>query len=177
MTETMEGTVPSGAIATALMLVESMHGRVDDNDADTAEALTIGVQRWGRDTMLDAFSLLIYTAVHAVPPNPEAEQNERLHLLLPSIVDRFHQLQLPQVPDEMLPVVAGILTAASLDRSPYEWRTGIGPIGDREGMVWAYTAWLLTDFLDNVVYGERPGAFAEILRKVLDIGPPEDEAA
>lgn len=41
----------------------------------------------------------------------------------------------------------------------------------------AYTAWLLTDFLDNVVYGETPGAFAEILREVLDAGPTDDDAA
>lgn len=173
MTETTDRVVPSGAIATALMLVESMHGRAED--AETLEAITTGAQHWGRETLLEAFSLLIYTAVHAVPPNPEADQDERLHLLLPAIVDRFHRLQLPQVPDETLPLVAGILTAACLDRSPYEWRTVLGPISDREAIVWSYTAWLLTDFLDNAVYGEKPGAFAEMLREVLDAGPPEDD--
>lgn len=167
-----ERVVPSGAIATAMMIVESLDGRVDENDAETMEALTVGIDRWGRETLLEAFGLLVYTAMHVV--HPESEDEDQLHVILPAIVSRFHKLQLSEVPDEALPTVAGILTAACLGLPPYGWRTTLGPINDREGVVWCYTAWLVIDFIDNAVFGEKPGRFAEIMRETLDRGPEPD---
>jgi hypothetical protein len=167
-----ERVVPSGAIATAMMIVESLHGRADEDDA---EALAAGVGRWGRETLLDAFGLLVYTAVSVVHPETGSEDEDQLHMILPAVVSRFRKLQLPEVPDETLPTVAGIITAACVGVPPYAWRTSIGPISDREGLVWCYTAWLLIDFMDNVVFGEKPGRFAEILNATLAQDPESDE--
>ena len=50
-----------------MMIVESLHGRVDQDDAETGEALTAGAQQWGRETLLEAFGLLVYTAMNVVP--------------------------------------------------------------------------------------------------------------
>jgi hypothetical protein len=49
--------------------------------------------------------------------------------------------------------MAGALTAAALGQSPLGWRYAVGSgisIADpSEGPAWAYTAWLLADFLDS----------------------------
>jgi hypothetical protein len=94
---------------------------------------------------------------------------------VPAVLARFRRLELPEVPDEALPLVAGILTAACVGLNPFQWRTGLGPVERPEGLVWAYTAWLVVDFMDNAVFGEKPGQFAEIVTATLAAGPDEDE--
>ena len=155
-----------------MLIVESLQGRVDQSDAEVVEALTVGIERWGRETLLEAFGLLVATAMNVVPPG--SEDADPLHVIMPAVVGRMQKMRLAEVPDEALPVVAGILTAACVGVPPYAWRTGIGPISDGEGVVWAYTAWLVIDLMDNVVFGEQPGRFAEVLHETLDNDPEPD---
>jgi hypothetical protein len=70
--------------------------------------------------------------------------------LVPSLIRKLRALEL--VADEVLPTMAGALTAAALGQSPLGWRHAVGSgtsmAGPSEGPAWAYTAWLLADFLD-----------------------------
>lgn len=163
-------TVPSGAVTTALAIVESLDGRVVGGlSLDSVAEISTAVDRWGRETITDAFGLLIYTVMNVAKPAPGTD--DLLHLVVPAVLTRFHRMQMPEVPDEALPTVAGLLTAAFFDQDPYEWRTSLGPIPADEALVWCYTTWLLIDFMDNAAFGEQPGRFAEILTQVLASDP------
>jgi hypothetical protein len=82
--------------------------------------------------------------------------------LVPAVIRRLRALEL--VPEEMLPTMAGVLTAAALGQSPLGWRRAVGAITPAaeysEGPAWAYTAWLLADFLDFAA--DEKGATAKL---------------
>jgi hypothetical protein len=82
--------------------------------------------------------------------------------LVPPLIRMLRALEL--VPDEVLPTMAGVLTAAALGQSPLGWRHAIGSgtsmAGPAEGPAWAYTAWLLADFLD--LAADEQGATAKL---------------
>ncbi len=154
-----------------MAMVEALHGRDDVRPPDEVVAeISAAVDIWGRETITEAFGLLIYTIMNVVKPEPGTEDN--LHLVVPAVLTRFHLMQMSEVPDEALPTVAGLLTAACFGQGPYEWRTSLGPIPDGEALVWCYTAWLLVDFMDNAVF-DRPGRFAQLLNEVLATGEPD----
>jgi hypothetical protein len=112
--------VPSGAIATALLMVESV-----PECSDGAEAVLFGFEQRSRETMLEVFGTLIYTAINVM--RPASEEDDRLHVVLLAVVSRFRRLELAEVPAEALPVVAGIITAAAVGLAPYTWRLSLGP--------------------------------------------------
>jgi hypothetical protein len=71
--------------------------------------------------------------------------------LVAPVIRKLRALEL--MPEEVLPTMAGALTAAALGQSPLRWRRTIGAITliteDGEGPAWAYTARLLADFLGS----------------------------
>jgi hypothetical protein len=163
--------VPGGAIATALALVESMHGR--DMGYPFHEAtveISAAADRWGRKAIIEGFDMIICAIMNAVKPAPDA--GDSLHVVLPAVLTKFHRMHMDEVPDEALPTVAGMLTAAFFGQSPYQWRTSQGPIPDREVLLWCYVAWLLVDFMDNAVYGQ-PGRCAQVITEALVEGEPD----
>jgi len=82
--------------------------------------------------------------------------------LVPAVIRKLRALEL--VSEEVLPTMAGALTAAALGQSPLRWRHGLGsstPAAEHaEGPAWAYTAWLLADFLDFAA--DENGATAKL---------------
>jgi hypothetical protein len=82
--------------------------------------------------------------------------------LVPAVVRRLRALEL--VPEEVLPTMAGVLTAAALGQSPLGWRRAVGestPAAEHSvGPAWAYTAWLLADFPDFAA--DEKGATAKL---------------
>jgi hypothetical protein len=87
--------------------------------------------------------------------------------LVPAVIRRLRGLQL--VPDEVLPTMAGALTAAALRQSPMRWRRGLDSMTlatqGSEALAWSYAAWLLADFLD-FARGEE-GATANLMDAVF----------
>ena len=165
MTSEAGRTVPAGAVATALAMVEMLSGRAAGDPASSDRALGAAVDRWGIATITEAFGALIYTAVNTT--EWASGDTDALHVILPNVLTRFRRMRLPEVPEEALPLVGGLLTAACLGQGPYEWRTDLGPSRPGEVLVWAYTAWLLVDFIDSIVFEGSPGRFAEVLGEVL----------
>ncbi len=151
-------TVPTGAILTAVTMVEAL-GDPDDEQmfARVAAEVPLLVARWGIPVLTQAFGLLIGAAVTLV--TPPLGGPGRLHLVLPPVLTRLNRLHLPGY---LLPAMAGVLPAACLDQDPWQWRHSIGPIGNAEALAWCYTAWLVTDFVDTVVLREH-GAFTRRL--------------
>jgi hypothetical protein len=163
--------VPGGAIATALAVVESLHGRNMGHPLHEAMAeISAAVDRWGRKAIIEGFDMIIYAIMNAVKPAPGTGDN--LHVVLPAVLTKFHRMHMDEVPDEALPTVAGMLTAAFFGQSPYQWRTSQGPIPDGEALLWCYVTWLLVDFMDNAVY-EQPGRCAQIITEALDQDEPD----
>ncbi|MGW4958628.1 hypothetical protein ACWEPL_15490 [Nonomuraea sp. NPDC004186] len=82
------------------------------------------------------------------------------------------------VPDEVLPDVAGGLTAAFLNRSCRQWRETRGPISQREFLAWTYAAWFLADFIDFAAEerGYALNAVERLMERVLtqDLDGPGD---
>ena len=89
--------------------------------------------------------------------------------IIGAVVSNFHQKQLEEVPDFMLPTVAGALTAAVLDQDPYMWRSQFGPLPADETLTWCYTAWMVVCMLDDYM---GAGYFPKAMTTVLD-GDPE----
>jgi hypothetical protein len=97
--------------------------------------------------LLEGFATLVYAFMGML--------DEPLDLV-PAVIRRLRRLQL--VPDDVLPTMAGALTAAALRQSPLRWRRGLGAMAvsthGSEALAWSYAAWLLADFLD-FARGER----------------------
>jgi len=168
MTSTAVREVPAEALATVLAIVESLHGRDDGTDTEEfADTIEKSLRRWGDDTITQAFGLLINAALTV--PDPEDDSDDLLHTLVPAMITRLRHLELAEVPQTELPTVAAMLTAAFLGQDPYQWRCGLGPIPRQEILVWCYTAWLLADFMDEVVFAQ-PGRFAEVVTEMAASG-------
>ena len=92
--------------------------------------------------------------------------DEPLDLVL-VVIRRLRRLQL--VPDEVLPTMAGTLTAAALRQSPMRWRRSLGSMTltthGSEALAWSYAAWLLADFLDFA--REEEGATVNLMDAVF----------
>jgi hypothetical protein len=93
------------------------------------------------EELTQGFALLISSFMHLLDGPVD---------LLPAVIQRLGALEL--VSAEVLPTMAGVLTAAALGQSPLGWRRAVGestPAAEHsEGSAWAYTAWLLAGFLD-----------------------------
>jgi hypothetical protein len=132
--------VPAGAVIAAMELVK---GLGDSENAMPADEL-LGLIRDASVTpeqLTRGFALLTYSFMHLLDGPMD---------LVPAVIRKLRALEL--VPDEVLPTMAGALTAAALGQSPLGWRRALGsstPTAEYlEGPAWAYTAWLLADFLD-----------------------------
>jgi hypothetical protein len=83
--------------------------------------------------LLEGFTTLVYSFMGML--------DEPLDLV-PAMIRRLRRLQL--VPDEVLPTMAGALTAAALRQSPMRWRRGLGPMTltthGSEALAWSYAA-------------------------------------
>jgi hypothetical protein len=163
VTESIEtNEPPDGAITMALSIVETLRGRkVGNLDVkDLADAIRLAMRVWGADSLVQAFGSIIYIGVNTAKHKPEL--GDLVQTLVPLIVRGLHDAQRPEVPDEALPTVSGLLTAAYFNQMPYEWRIQFGPIRAGEAMVFCYTACMVAQFMDDTVYGQ-PGRFAEVL--------------
>jgi hypothetical protein len=165
VTEPIEADdLPDGAIAMALTIVETNFGRGIEASKETferlAEAVRLGAEVWGEDALVKGFAALIYVGVGIAKDEIEYDL---LQTMIPAIVgglrEDAEELDLSR---EMLATAAGLLTAASLRRMPYEWRISLGPIVPGEPMMFCYTACGVVQYVDENVFGQ-PGRFAEVM--------------
>lgn len=165
MTEPGEADdLPDGAIAMALTIVETQLGRGvgggKKNLERLGESIRLGMEVWGENSFVNAFGALIYVGVSLAKDKIEYDL---LQTMIPAIVGGlYEEVEELDVPVEMLPTAAGLLTAAYMRRLPHEWRTGLGPIVPGEPMMFCYTACGVAQYMDDNVFG-RPGRFAEVL--------------
>jgi hypothetical protein len=139
-------------------MVEALGNQDDDQVfARVAGEIPHLVRRWGIPVITPAFGLLIGTAMTLITPGPD--EPDRLHCVVPAVLTR---LRLTGLADDLLPTMAGVLTAACSEQNPWRWRQGMGPISNLEVLAWCYTAWLVSDLADEAVLHEH-GAFARML--------------
>jgi hypothetical protein len=144
--------VPAGAVIAAMELVK---GLGSDENAMPGDEL-LGLMRDASvslEELTQGFALLIGSFMHMLDGPLD---------LVPPLIRKLRALAL--VPEEVLPTMAGALTAAALGQSPLGWRRAVSAITPAaeysEGPAWAYTAWLLADFLDFAA--DEPGATARL---------------
>ena len=155
--------VESGAIAAAMRMVEALNNRTDIPADEFEAAVRAEVVYWGLDTLTKALLLLIGVGFSVVTfPDDEPELRFRI---IGAGVDRLHRLRLEEVPDELLPTVAGAYTAAVLGQDVYAWRASLGPIPDGEWLVWLYATWLMVESLEDYL-GE--GEFGRIVVRLTE---------
>jgi hypothetical protein len=148
----------------ALTIVETQLGRGvgvgKKNLERLGESIRLGMEVWGESSLVTAFGTLIYVGVSLAKDTIEYDL---LQTMVPAIVGGLREdAEELDVPMEMVPTAAGLLTAACLGRMPYEWRISLGPIGPGEPMMFCYTACGVAQYMDENVYG-RPGRFAEVI--------------
>jgi hypothetical protein len=93
-------------------------------------------------------------------------------LVIPAVLTRLCQIPLA---GPYVPVIAGVLTAAALDRDAHQWRQLLGQVPAAETAAWCCTAWLLADLADTVS-GNRGGfttRFADVVMRHIE----DDDAA
>jgi hypothetical protein len=144
--------VPAAAVIAAMELVK---GLGDNENALPGDELLGLIRDTGvtPEELTQGFALLISSFMHLLDGPMD---------LVPPVIRKLRALEL--VPEEVLPTMAGALTAAALGQSPSRWRHAVGAITPTaehaEGPAWAYTAWLLADFLDFAV--DENGATAKL---------------
>jgi hypothetical protein len=164
-----ETVVPSGALAVALAVVESMHGRQHTVDDELDPVITDALGEWGPAVMADAFLLLIGVGVNALGTSPE--DPDLVYSLISTPVARLRRIDTPAVPQDALPLVAAVMTAAVLGQDCCNTRRTLGPPRAGEPLIWCYTLWLLIELLDSV---QGEGTFAKIVTMIL-ASEPDDE--
>jgi hypothetical protein len=65
---------------------------------------------------------------------------------LPAAIRRLQSLN--DVPDTVLPMLAGGLTATFLGTPADEWRDPLGPVPREESLAWIFAAWSIVNFVD-----------------------------
>jgi hypothetical protein len=149
--------VPAAAVIAAMELVK---GLGDNEQAMPGDELLGLIRDTGVTPaeLTQGFALLIASFMHVLDGPMD---------LVPAVIRKLRALEL--VPEELLPTMAGALTAAALGQSPLGWRHAVGAIAptaeQAEGPAWAYTAWLLADFLDFAA--EENGATAKLTDSVF----------
>ncbi len=144
--------VPAAAVIAAMELVK---GLGDNENALPGDELLGLIRDTGvtPEELTQGFALLISSFMHLLDGPMD---------LVPPVIRKLRALEL--VPEEVLPTMAGALTAAALGQSPSRWRHAVGAITPTaehaEGPAWAYTAWLLADFLDFAA--DENGATAKL---------------
>jgi hypothetical protein len=152
MSSDQDEEVPAGAVIAAMELVK---GLGDNENAMPGDEL-LGLIRDTSVTpeeLTQGFAVLIASFMHLLDGPMD---------LVPALIRKLRELEL--VPEEVLPTMAGALTAVALGQSPSQWRHAVGsitPMAEHsEGPAWAYTAWLLADFLDFAA--DENGATAKL---------------
>jgi hypothetical protein len=156
--------VPAAAVIAAMELVK---GLGDNEQAMPGDELLGLIRDTGvtPEELTQGFALLISSFMQLLDSPMD---------LVPPVIRRLRALEL--VPEEVLPTMAGALTAAALGQSPSRWRQAVGAITPTahhsEGPAWAYTAWLLADFLDFAA--DESGATAKLTDSLFAKLPVED---
>ena len=144
--------VPAKAVIAAMELVKGLGDYEDAMPGDELLSLIRDASVTSEE-LTQGFALLIASFMHLLDGSMD---------LVPAVIRKLRALQL--VPEEVLPTMAGALTAAALGQSPLGWRHVVGSgtsiAGPSEGPAWAYTAWLLADFLDFAA--DENGATAKL---------------
>jgi hypothetical protein len=77
---------------------------------------------------------------------------------------------LTDVPDDVLPTLAGGLTATFLGNPADEWRDRLGPVTPEESLAWIFAAWSIVSFVDfcNQEKGYAMRALEDTIHRILD---------
>ncbi len=79
--------------------------------------------------------------------DPEAPVRDHLHSFQPAIIARLGRMA--DIEPAAVPLMAGVLTAASLGLDCYDWRLRLGSPDRAEYAVWAFTAFYLCDLIGH----------------------------
>lgn len=154
--------VPSGAILAALTILEATgQGDEEETALDRAGEIAGLVNAWDTPVLIQAFGLLIYSAMAVI--HPEEDQPDKLHLIVPAVLTRLAAIDTAR---PFVPIMAGVLTAAVIGDDPWLWRSSLGPVPRAEVSGWCWTAWLMADLTDSVGLGE-PGTFRRIAAEII----------
>ncbi|WP_433474930.1 hypothetical protein ACQPZP_40680 [Spirillospora sp. CA-142024] len=87
---------------------------------------------------------------------------------VPAVVRKLGEIQ--GVSTDVLPMIAGGLTATFLQQEPREWRERYGSVPPEESLAWIYATWAMVNFIDFLK--EEKGAalrdLTELIHKVIE---------
>ncbi|TDD79042.1 hypothetical protein [Actinomadura rubrisoli] len=137
-----------GDLDTAIEMVRGLNEELDapDDPAAVVRELRarLATEQAVRDVRTGCMTLIVFVgAMFGEPPPLD---------FVPAAVRTLRRID--EVPDEVLPMVAGGFTAAFLGMSPNEWRDGLGPVSRTESLAWLYAAWSLINFADSLWGGK-----------------------
>ncbi|MEV5709975.1 hypothetical protein [Actinoallomurus sp. NPDC052274] len=158
-----------GDIDTAIELVKGLNAELDE-PADEEEAIRLLRRRFAtdqavRDVRTGCMTLLmLFGAMFDEPPLD----------FVPAAIRKLGKIR--EIPEDVLPMIAGGMTAAFLRMSPNQWRDALGPVSNVETMSWVYATWTLVNYIDHCKE-EKGAAFRQLdetMRRVFDTIALED---
>ncbi|GAA0345761.1 hypothetical protein NE235_28920 [Actinoallomurus spadix] len=168
MTDRTDGDAPDrayldefGDLDLAIELVRGLNDELGAPDDRLARRLA---DRFADEQAIDdvrtgCMTLLMFLG--ATFPEPPLD-------FIPAAVRKIRRLGV--VPEGVLPMIAGGMTAAFLRISPNGWRDAFGPVSHAESLAWVYAAWALVNYVDFCL--EEKGAalrhLDDLVNEVLD---------
>ncbi|MEW2353044.1 hypothetical protein [Spirillospora sp. NPDC029432] len=83
---------------------------------------------------------------------------------VPAAVRKVGEVE--QVPADVLPMIAGGLTATFLGQEPREWRERYGVVSRDESLAWIFAAWAVVNFIDFL--NEEKGSALKNLNELIE---------
>lgn len=121
-----------------------------------------GVQELRRATVF-LIGVVVAGLTAGLDRGARAARLDGLVALLPHAVRRLAGLELGD--RTQVPMVVGVLAAATMDLDVVAWRDGFGEISPSEGLHHHFTLWLLADLHDSLL--AHPGATDTLVRTTL----------
>ncbi|MFE6049311.1 hypothetical protein ACFQ6N_00975 [Kitasatospora sp. NPDC056446] len=154
-----------GDVSAALMVIDSRLKAVYDGKTGTDPehqrmidqfAASLGAS--GFNELLDGTCTLIYVFMNWLRGSLERQEEDVVEYVVPSLVATMRMMPRTFRP-EVIPTMAGLLTAAGTGLSPQLWRAQYGPWTDAEMNPLEATAVLLAEHINRVT-GNNDHSFA-----------------
>ncbi|MBO1416514.1 hypothetical protein [Streptomyces sp. FH025] len=156
---------PAGDVSTALMVIDSRLKAIYDGKSGTdpeqermIDQFAASMGAAGFNELLDGTCTLIYMLMNWLRQALENHEEDVVEFVVPSLVASMRMMPRTFRP-EVVPTMAGLLTAAGTGLSPNLWRAQYGPWTDAELNPLEATAVLLAEHV-NRLSGKEDHSFA-----------------
>ncbi|MEV0254536.1 hypothetical protein AB0H82_09735 [Streptomyces sp. NPDC050732] len=147
---------PVGEVGVALMMIDSRLKGIHDGKTETDAQQQLLIRQFaqslgpdGANDVLDGTCTLIYMFMSWLRKVHEQHEKDVIEYVVPNLVATMRMMP-KSCPTEVIPIMAGLVTAAGLGLSPNLWRGQYGDWTDEEMTPLEATAFLLAEHINRI---------------------------